>query len=262
MQAERKSPAPLRRPGILRPGYTDPQSGYRYYSSAQLTEANLIRMLRSLELSLEDIRQFLRERDPARKEELLGEHRERIEQKMEEYKSIVSSIERLTEGKGETMEREIETKELADQPVLGVRFKTSMASIGEDIGKGYEAVFTCIGKSGAQPVGPPFAIYYDMELKEEDIDMEACVPVSSLMEGEGNVTGRSLPGGKVASTLHAGPYEEFGEAYQALMLWINENGYRPAGPCREVYLVGPQMVDNPADYRTEVIFPIEKAEQI
>jgi effector-binding domain-containing protein len=27
----------------------------------------------------------------------------------------------------------------------------------------------------------------------------------------------------------------------------------------EFYLVGPQMVDDPADYRTEVIFPIEKA---
>jgi effector-binding domain-containing protein len=40
------------------------------------------------------------------------------------------------------------------------------------------------------------------------------------------------------------------------MLWISENGYRPAGPGREIYLVSPESAQNPADYQTEVALPI------
>jgi len=243
--------------GIFRPGYTDPQSGYRYYSSAQLAEANLIRMLRSLELSLEDIRVFLRERESGRRAVILERHRKEMEQRLAQYSSIVAAIERLAEGKGDTMERKIETKELADQPVVSTRFKTSTAKIGEDFGKAFGALFGYLGKTGVQLAGPPFVLYHDEEFREEDMDVELCVPVADEVPGEGEVTGRVVPGGKVASTMHAGPYDEVGPAWQDLMLWISEKGYRPAGAGREIYLVGPEQARDPADYRTEVVCPIE-----
>jgi effector-binding domain-containing protein len=53
-----------------------------------------------------------------------------------------------------------------------------------------------------------------------------------------------------------GPYHEIAEAYQALELWAKEQGYAYTGPPREVYLVGPDQVDDDADLRTEVMFPI------
>ncbi|MBU4178851.1 MAG: GyrI-like domain-containing protein, partial [Actinobacteria bacterium] len=76
----------------------------------------------------------------------------------------------------------------------------------------------------------------------------------------GNVKGYELSGAKVASTLHMGPYEQIGGTYQELMLWISEQGYRPSVPCREVYLVGPEQSDDPAEYRTEVQCPIVEIE--
>ena len=41
--------------------------------------------------------------------------------------------------------------------------------------------------------------------------------------------------------------------------WIEENGYRVAGPNREIYLRGGNEQGNP-DYVTEIQFPVEKAE--
>ena len=243
--------------GILKPGYTDPQSGYRYYSSAQLAEANLVRMLRSLELSLDDIREYLRESDPARRSELLEKHRVEVERRLERYRSIVASVERLAERKGETMERTMETKELEDQPVVGMRFTTSGAKIGEDIGRAFQAIFGFLGKAGVPPAGPPFGLYYDEEFKEESIDAEICVPVAGEVEGAGELVGHIVKGGKVASTMHTGPFDEVGPAWEDLMAWIGENGFKPAGPAREVYLVGPGQVESPAEYRTEIICPIE-----
>ena len=246
--------------GIFKPGHIDPTSGYRYYSSVQLAEADLIRMLRSLELPLEEIRRFIQEDDPSRRMDLLEEHRREIEQRAEGYRTIAASIERLLEEKEGVMERKIEVKELAGQPVLGVRFKTDMPDIGENLGRAYGTLFAHLGKMGEFPAGPPLSLYHDGEYKEEDADVEACVPTAKLLPGEGDVKGYELSGAKVASTLHMGPYEQVGDAYQELMLWISEQGYRPTSPCREYYLVGPEQSENPAEYRTEVICPIVEAE--
>jgi effector-binding domain-containing protein len=71
---------------------------------------------------------------------------------------------------------------------------------------------------------------------------------------------RNLPGeDSVASTIHRGPYDNIGEAYQALMTWCEANGYELAGPDREVYLTSPPKVSDPADYVTELQQPVKKA---
>jgi DNA-binding transcriptional MerR regulator len=246
--------------GLLKPGHIDARSGYRYYSSAQLTEANLIRLLRSLELSLEDIQLFLRERDPAQQRALLETHREELERRLDEYRSIVSSIERLVEGKEQGMGREVGLKELADQFILGVRFNTTYGKLDENIGSAFGEIFACLGERGEFPSGPPFSIYYGEEWDESDIDMELCVPVVRPMGGRDRVTARELAGGLMASTLHMGPYHEIAEAYQALDLWVKAQGHEYAGPPRETYLVGPEQVEEEADLRTEVMFPIEPFE--
>jgi effector-binding domain-containing protein len=244
--------------GLLKPGHVDSMSGYRYYSSAQLPEANLIRLLRSLELPLEEIRVFLRERDPEQRKTLLEQHRRAMEERVEEYRSIVSSIERVLAGKTDDMERKVDIKELASQNILGIRYHTDYEHLSESIGRAYTDLFTHLGELGEYPGGPPMTLYYGEEFDESDIDMEACVPVNRVLPGKGEVKWRELPGGLMVSTLHIGPYHEVAGAYQALDLWAKENGYNYAGPAREVYLVNPDMVDDEADLRTEIIFPISE----
>jgi effector-binding domain-containing protein len=59
--------------------------------------------------------------------------------------------------------------------------------------------------------------------------------------------------------IHQGPYENLNSAYQAFMAWIQANGYRIAGPNREIYLRS--MADHgvtPDDLVTELQFPVEK----
>jgi effector-binding domain-containing protein len=245
--------------GLLKPAHIDPKSGYRYYSSAQLAEANLIRLLRSLELPLDEIQLFLRESDIAKRVSVLEKHHRKMEKRLVEYNSIISSIESLIEGKESEMERKVETKEMADQPVLGKRFRTSLEKIETDIGNAFQSIFSCLGESGQYPSGPPFALYYGMEFDEKDIEMEICVPVGRIMGGKDDVDGREVAGGLMASTLHMGPYHQVAEAYQVLDLWIKENGYEYAGPAREIYLVGMGQVEDEADYRTEVLISIAKA---
>ena len=61
--------------------------------------------------------------------------------------------------------------------------------------------------------------------------------------------------------VHKGPYTTIGPLYTAMFAWLAKNGYRVAGPVREVYLVGPGPggASEPDDYVTEVQVPVQKA---
>jgi len=50
--------------GLLVPSVVDPDTGYRAYSPAQLTDAAIIRLLREVGVSLQDIHTVLEARDP------------------------------------------------------------------------------------------------------------------------------------------------------------------------------------------------------
>src|SRR3954451_2088842 len=51
--------------GLLKPAETDPWTGYRYYTLEQLPQMHRILALKDLGLSLEQIRQLVREQVPA-----------------------------------------------------------------------------------------------------------------------------------------------------------------------------------------------------
>jgi effector-binding domain-containing protein len=65
----------------------------------------------------------------------------------------------------------------------------------------------------------------------------------------GRVVASALPAGRVAMTVHRGPYAGLGAAHQAVLSWCAGQGLRPAGPRWEIY--GPHH-DDPAQLWTEV----------
>ena len=59
-----------------------------------------------------------------------------------------------------------------------------------------------------------------------------------------------------ACVIHVGSYDGLSATYQALGKWIEANGYRMAGPSREIYLK-PAGKDN--EPIVEIQWPVEKA---
>ncbi len=241
--------------GLLRPAYVDPDTGYRYYSLAQAKEAEQISLLRTLEMPLEQIRELVSTRDPVRVRELLDRHRQRIEERLAEHERALAFLRRLTQTEVD-MSHEIVIRQVQAQPVVSIRQHTSLARLGELFGRAMGEMFDYVARVGARPVGPPFSIYHDPEFKEEDLDVEIGIPTEKHLAGNGRIVGSELPAGPLACTLHAGPYQEIGPAYQALFAWIRDHGHETSGPPREVYLVGPGQAPSPAEYRTEIGWPL------
>ena len=90
------------------------------------------------------------------------------------------------------------------------------------------------------------------------ITIEAGCPLASPARGAGEVEAGFLQGGPAAVALHAGAYDELPATYAALERWLEESGYLPGGPPWESYLTDPADFPNPADWRTQVYWPLAR----
>jgi effector-binding domain-containing protein len=242
--------------GLLEPAWVDPSSGYRYFRFGQANHAEAIRVLRSLDMPLGDIAEVLAVDDPDVAAKVLERRRGRLAEALERQGRMLAFLERLIERKEGIVPYEVVVKEVPAQRVATIRRHTSLAVIGKDVTEGFTEILAAVGRAGAGPVGPLFLVMHDVIDEETDGDVELCVPVAQPFQGGGEVRVADLPGGTVASTIHRGPYDEIGPAYHTITGWIQEHGHEFAGPSREVYVTEPQKTPDPADYVTEIQFPI------
>jgi effector-binding domain-containing protein len=242
--------------GLLEPVRIDPVTSYRYYGPGQVGTAKLVWRLRAVEMPLQDIKTFLELDDGSARAELLATHRRRLEQRGQALLDAAEKVMLIGTEKEVLMEYKVEEKQLGKTPVLGIRVKTNLARIGEDVGRCFGAIYGFAGPSGLIPAGPPFILYFEMEMRE-DFEMEVCAPVMGEGQGEGEIQYRVVPGGKFVSTTHVGPYDQVGGAYEALVSYARDKGFKMTMPAREVYLTDPNQVKSPEENVTEVLIPYE-----
>ena len=241
--------------GLLRPAWVDPSSGYRYYRPAQANQAEAIRILRSVEMPLEEIAALLAESgEPVAKR--LQLHRERLEARLDEHRRMLAFLQRLLD-KEDVMPYEVTVKELPAQPVAATRATTTLREISTVISDGVHAILDELGRQGIEPAGPLQVVYHADQVLDEETSapIEICFPVAAGFEATGEVYGAELAGGPAAVTVHRGPYAEITPAYHTVSGWIHDHGHELAGGPREVYLNVPGQVAV-ADLLTEVQWPI------
>ena len=78
--------------GLLRPEKTDPDTGYRYYSTRQFEVLNTIRYLRALDMPPPQIADFLQNRDVGRIEEKLRQQKQEVARRQQELARIERKI--------------------------------------------------------------------------------------------------------------------------------------------------------------------------
>ena len=150
----------------------------------------------------------------------------------------------------------IERRELAAQHILFVRARVARHDIPNAIGEGLGKAFPYSQRLGLAIAGRPFTRYLSMGPGLYSI--EVGLPVATAAQGEGDVEAGTLPAGPIAVAMHGGSYDQLSETYAALERWIETNGYRAGGPPWESYITDPADHPDPADWRTEVYWPLEK----
>lgn len=241
--------------GLLPPAHVDSSSGYRYYSLGQANRAEAVRILRSVDMPLDEIRSILETDDPELAHKQLVVHRERLAERLEAQERMLAYLETLIHRKEGIMPYDVQVTEVTPKLVAATKVHTNLRQIGSDIATGFGTLMQGLGKEGLMPSGAPLIVYHDVIDEQTDGDIEICVPIAREIDNPAEVYSRELEGGTVATTMHHGPYEQIGSAYHTLTGWISEHGHEIAGPPREIYLNDPQVVPA-AELLTQVEFPI------
>jgi effector-binding domain-containing protein len=246
--------------GLLKPIKVDRFTGYRYYSTRQLPRLNYILALKGLGLSLDEIATLVNDSlTTAQMRDIFILKKAELQQRVNEEQRRLAQMERLLEQiekEGKMPDYQIVMKKVEPMKIASVR---GTVPTYHDIMVLGEKLLPVFKEHASSITGPFLALYHDMEYREKDVDIEVAVPIAEDLSLPEPVKVRDLPGeDSVASTIHRGPYDNIGEAYQALMTWCEANGYELAGPDREVYLTSPPEV-SPADYVTELQQPVKKA---
>jgi len=247
---------------LIKPAWVDRYTGYRYYMLDQLPRLNRILALKDLGFSLEQIGRLLKDNLSAA--ELRGmmrlKHGELARQLQAEQARLARIEARLRqiEQEGALPPYEVVLKSAPPQQVIGVR----------EVLPGYHAIgrlhdelnaYLQSRKVPPESAYPALTIYYDREHQERGADVEAAAPLNQPLPGAPRISVHQLPGAEtMACTIHQGAYEQLNSSYRHLLGWVEANGYRVTAPNRDVYLQGPDPDLDPADYVTELQFPVEK----
>jgi DNA-binding transcriptional MerR regulator len=106
--------------GLLRPAEVDAETGYRSYGAEQVRRAETIRMLRRLELPLDDVATLLATDDAELVRRVLVEHQRRTAIRSAELKVVLQGLQPLIDGKEPVMDAKAEALDLETHRRLGV----------------------------------------------------------------------------------------------------------------------------------------------
>ncbi len=149
-----------------------------------------------------------------------------------------------------------EISSIDPHPAVTIKSRVNVEDLPDVFASSFESLVEYLEEIDEDIAGPPFAIYYNVEM--EDLDVEMGLPVTRDIPGKGNITSREIAIEKAASTIHTGPYEEIESAYLALAEWMNDNGHEPEGASYEFYLNDPGTTA-PEDLQTVIFIPVKQA---
>ena len=148
----------------------------------------------------------------------------------------------------------IEVVTLEAQPALSVRFRARPEDLGRKFLELLPQVLDVTESQHGEMAGAPFARYLDVAGPE--LEVEVGLPLTTTLEGNGQVLSKPLPGGPAVMTWHIGHYEELGKAHAALAEWVSTNQREVAGGPWEIYFSDPSDDDDPKGWRTQVVLPL------
>ena len=140
------------------------------------------------------------------------------------------------------------------QAILLIRRSIPRSELQGMLSECFGKLFAHGAKAGLPIAGWPVARY--LSVGPGLWTVEAAMPLATPASGEGEMESGTLPAAPVALGIHAGLYDQLPETYAAIEKWMVENGARAGGAPWESYVTDPAQHPDPADWRTEVYWPL------
>lgn len=243
--------------GLLKPEYINQDSGYRYYSSRQFEILNTIRYLRALDMPLNQIEDFLRNKDTDVIEEKLKHQKEVIVQKKRELEIIERKIDNRLDQLHKASTAKLDTIQIEEMsPCRIVWMRDSLKP------KSYLDLEQSIRKLEAgQKTSVVFLGKVGLGITPEKLEagcFDSYDMIFLILDDEDEYDGdvENCPAGRCVSVRFRGSHKEAPAYYEQLMAYIKEQGLSIHGFSREITLIDEGITDDPSKFVTEIRIPV------
>lgn len=243
--------------GLLKPEYTDPETGYRYYSVRQFEVLNTIRYLRVLDMPLGQIGEFLGNRDIDVIEDKLLNQKKLIKKKRRELETIERKIDHRLQHLRDARTSELNVIHLKKFPPYrtvwmkdSLRLKSylDLEYAIRRLEENQRESLVFLGKVGVgiskdNLLAGKFGEYDQVFLLLDDEDS---------YEGKVEQHQEEL----CVSIYFCGSHSEAEIYYHKLMKYIDEHKMQVAGSSKEITMIDNGITDDLDKFVTEIRIPV------
>ncbi len=217
----RKALRLYREEGLLVPAFTNDENGYHYYEESQLSVLETIKRLRSIGLSLFEIKRIIE-----------GEVDEKtvISGRIKETDNLLSDMREMLSDKkesvGKIMTSEPDIRPFPEVVCLFIDENIDLENLGMSVGKLYEKA----SKAGIEVKGSHF-VRYDGLSDEASFSMRTCLPITGY-EDEDVV---AVSEEKCLHLNFTGGFSKVSEAHKIIVGYASDHDIKLADRAYEVY---------------------------
>jgi len=241
--------------GLLEPINIDRATGYRRYSTDQISTAQIIRRFRALEMPLDEIRTVISTTDIRHRNELINAHLTRLESQLAHTKRAVETLRELLEP-GPAAEGRIGYRRVAATEALAISEVVDLSDALTWFQGALAELYATVTAQNARISGTAGGVFAAELIADERGLATVFVPFAGDIRRTGRLTELVVPAAELVTVVHAGSYHDFDLAYGALATHVAQHAIPVDGPIREYFLVGPQDTRDETAWRTEIGWPV------
>lgn len=223
--------------GLLLPARVEPTNGYRFYEAGQISDAQVIRDFRAMDMPVDLIRDILSAPGGPQREQMIEGHLAHMEVRLEATRSAVASLRSLLDPSKAPFDIRLHR-----QPPLNavvIRETINLADLGSWFTGAMEELDFLVATTKVRPSGPRGGLW-DTELFLDERGGAALFLPTHVLESAlpGRARAEILPAIDLAVATHRGSDDTVLEVYGALGRYVARHGISVEGPLRETYLEG------------------------
>ena len=240
--------------GLLMPALIHPETGYRYYTLSQMAVLHQITALKLAGFTLEEITHI---NSGADEKAVLLKKKSELLAKISDLTKQIAVVDGYMSKRKTGLSAPVLIKNIPETTVAFMQIRL----------ESYDRLFdrmpemgALMEKAGCECALPEYCFtnYLEPGYKDGDIPVEICESVVEAKKETGELRFKTLPEIRAACVFHKGSYRTFSESYEAVLRYIEENGYEIAGEIRESYIDGIWNKDDESQWLSEIQVPVKR----
>jgi DNA-binding transcriptional MerR regulator/effector-binding domain-containing protein len=244
--------------GLLEPAAVNPETGYRYYSTGQIPVAQVIRRLRDLEMPVANVKAVLTAPDAPARNALIAAHLDRLEAGLAQTRIAVESLRDLLRPPDD--HAVIERRSVPATVAAAVEAVVDRADFLAWWQGALGELRAIARAQGLHATGPSGGVFASELLQEDRGQATVFIPVEGDVRPIGRVASLVIPAAELAIISHEGSLADADLSYAKLGSYATTHEISIDGPLREYYLRGAADTPDEAEWRTEIGWPIFRAD--